>query len=86
MAKRQKKFLIVAIDYFTKWVEAEVLTTKIIKTRLEALKEQWADKLPGVLWDYRTTPRSPTGQTPFTLALCCEAVIPVEIGMVSLRI
>lgn len=59
---------------------------KITKTRLEALKGQWADELPRILWAYRTTPRIPTGETPYTLAFGCEAVIPVEIGMVSLRI
>ena len=27
LGKKQLKFLIVAIDYFTKWVEAELVTT-----------------------------------------------------------
>ena len=27
MAARQLKFLVVGIDYFTKWLEAEALTT-----------------------------------------------------------
>lgn len=59
---------------------------KIIKTKLEASKGQWADELSGVLWAYRTTPRSPTGETPFPLAFGCKAVIPVEIRIASLRI
>lgn len=59
---------------------------KIIKTRLEASKGQWSEELPRVLWAYRITPRSPTGETPYALAFNCEAVGPIEIGMTSLRI
>ena len=134
-ALRQLKFLVVGIDYFTKWVEAEPLATiteksirsfvwrniicryvipgvlvsnngkqfnnsafkdfclklgiknhysspahpqangqvevtnqtllKIIKTRLKGAKGIWPDELPSVLWAYRTTVRTPTGETPF---------------------
>ena len=134
-ALRQLKFLVVGIDYFTKWVEAKPLTTiteksirtfvwkniicrygiprvlvsdngkqfdngafksfcselgiqshysspahpqvngqvevtnrtllKIIKTRLEGAKGIWPDELPSVLWAYRPTARTPTGETPF---------------------
>ena len=31
IAMRQLKFLIVGIDYFTKWVEVEALATIIVK-------------------------------------------------------
>ena len=132
---RQLKFLVVGIDYFTKWEEAETLATiteknirsfvwrnficrygiprvlvsdngrqfdnnafrdfcselniknhysspalpqangqvevtnwsllKIIKTRLEGAKGIWPDELLSVLWAYRTTTRTPTGETPF---------------------
>ena len=148
MAVRQLKFLVVGIDYFTKWVEAEALATiskknirnfvwrhiicrygipkvlisdnekqfdnsafkdfcselgiknhysssahpqangqvevtnqsllKIIKTRLEGAKGIWPDKLPSVLWAYRKTTRTPTGETPFRLAYGSEAVIPAK--------
>ena len=135
LGKGQVKFLLVAIDYFTKWVEVEVLATiteariqnfvwkniicrfripltiildngrqfdsqgfrdfclglgiknqfsspghpqtngqtemtnrtllKIIKTKLDDAKGTWPDELPNVLWAYRTTARTPTGETPF---------------------
>ncbi|XP_050280380.1 uncharacterized protein LOC126721382 [Quercus robur] len=153
---RQMKFLVVGIDYFTKWVEAEPLAKitqqnvknfvwknivcrfgvprvlvsdngrqfdntpfrefceqlgmknhysspshpqangqaevanrsllKIIKTRLEGAKGIWPDELPGVLWAYRTTARTPTGETPFKLAYGSEAVIPAEVHMTSHRV
>ena len=35
-----------------------------IKKRLEKKKGKWPDELPIVLWAYRTTPRSSTGETP----------------------
>ena len=38
-----------------------------------------------VLWAYRTTVRALTGETPFKLAFSTEAIIPVEVGVSSLR-
>jgi len=153
--KRQVRFLLVAIDYFMKWVEAEELATiteakvqnftwsnivcrfriprtiildnsrqfdshefrsffsslgiknkysspghpqangqtkvtnrtllKIIKAWLVGAKEAWLEELPRVLWAYRTTARTLTGETPFNLTYGIEAVIPVEVGLTSLR-
>ncbi|KAL2254676.1 UNVERIFIED_CONTAM: Retrovirus-related Pol polyprotein from transposon [Sesamum indicum] len=154
-ARAQKKFVIVAVEYFSKWVEAEAVSKitegeainfiwkniicrfgiprilisdngtqfqgrKIIawlhelkiqqnftavghpqsngqtevtnrtilqhlKARLSS-KAEWSDELPGVLWAYRTTPRTSTGETPFSLVYGSEAVIPAEIGEESQRI
>ena len=153
--KRQMKFLLVAIDYFTKWVEAEALAIitetkvqnfvwknivcrfgiprtiisdngrqfdsqafrsfcsnlgirnkysspghpqangqtevtnrtllRLIKSRLVGAKGAWPEELPNVLWAYRTTTRTPTGETLFNLTYGTEAVIPVEVGLTSLR-
>ena len=38
---------------------------KIIKTWLEGAKGIWPDELPSILWAYRTTARTPTGETSF---------------------
>ena len=59
---------------------------KIIKTRLERAKGIWPEKLPSVLWTYRTTVRTPTGETPFRLTYRNEAVIPAKIGLISYRV
>ena len=39
-----------------------------------------------MLWAYRTTHKSTTQETPFTLAFGTEAVAPVEVGLKSPRI
>ncbi|XP_055961912.1 uncharacterized protein LOC130015570 [Mercurialis annua] len=152
----QKKFLIVAVDHFTKWLEVEAVSTiteariwdffwrqivcrfgkpralvtdngkqfncrafkefcndlhidlrftsvvhpqsngmtevtnrtilKGLKARLGEFDRQWLEELPKVIWAYRTTPRAGTGDTPFSLTYGCEAMIPVEIGMPTLRV
>ncbi|KAL2248189.1 UNVERIFIED_CONTAM: Retrovirus-related Pol polyprotein from transposon [Sesamum indicum] len=56
-----------------------------LKTRLES-KGSWVDELPGVVWAYRTTPRTATGETPFCLVYGTEAIIPAEIGEESQRV
>ena len=59
---------------------------KIIKTLFEGAKGIWPDELPSVLLAYRTTTRTPIGETPFRLAYKSEAVIPVKIGLTSFRV
>ena len=58
----------------------------MIKTRLKGAKGVWSDELLGVLWAYRTTVRTPTGETPFKLAYGSEAVIPAEVHMANHRV
>ena len=56
---------------------------KIIKTQLEGSRGIWPKELPSVLWAYRTTARTPTGETPFQLTYGSEAVIPAKVGLTS---
>ena len=62
---------------------------KIIKTtlkrRLDALKGRWAAELPLILWSYRTTARTATGETPFSMTYGTEAMIPAEVKVPSFR-
>ncbi|XP_075670093.1 uncharacterized protein LOC142639840 [Castanea sativa] len=58
---------------------------KIIKVRLEEAKGAWPEELPNVLWAYRTTVRTPTGETPFGLTYGTKVVIPIEVGVTSMR-
>ena len=42
--------------------------------------------MPSILWTYRTTAKSPTGETSFRLAYGSEAIIAAEVGLTSYRV
>ncbi|GJZ42311.1 reverse transcriptase domain-containing protein [Tanacetum coccineum] len=56
-----------------------------IKARLDQGSKNWVEEVPHVLWAHRTMIKTSNGDTPFSLTYGTEAVIPVEIGMPSLR-
>jgi transposase InsO family protein len=56
-----------------------------IKARLDKHKGRWVEELSHVLWAHRTTIKSSTGDTPFSLVYGTEAVIPAEIWMPTIR-
>ena len=60
-----------------------LLTT--LRKRLHSTKGKWVEELPRVIWAYRTTSRKPTEVSLFTLTYGMEAIIPIEIGMPTLR-
>ncbi|GKB45338.1 reverse transcriptase domain-containing protein [Tanacetum coccineum] len=113
-AQGKAKFLIVSIDYFTKWIEAKLVATitgnqvkkfasvkhpqtngqveranrslgEGIKARLGEDNKNWVEEVPHVLWAHRTMIKTSNEDTPFSLTYDTEAVIPVEVGMPSLR-
>ncbi|XP_070042997.1 uncharacterized protein [Nicotiana tomentosiformis] len=69
-ASNGHRFILVAIDYFTKWVEAasyKVVTKKVVADFVR---------------DFRTS----TGATPYLLIYGTEAIILAEVEILSLRI
>ena len=46
----------------------------------------WLEKLPFALWAYRTSFRTSTGATQYSLVYGMEAMLPVEIKMGTLRV
>ena len=46
----------------------------------------WLEKLHFALWDYRTSFRTSTGATPYSLVYGMKVVLPVEIEIGSLRV
>ncbi|XP_028120009.1 uncharacterized protein LOC114317468 [Camellia sinensis] len=56
-----------------------------VKKRLEHAKGKWVEELPHMLWAYRTTARRSTGETPYSLTYGMEAIIPLEVGLPTLR-
>ncbi|GJS13205.1 reverse transcriptase domain-containing protein [Tanacetum coccineum] len=127
-AQGKVKFLIVAIDYFTKWIEAKPVATitgcqvkkfirdnivcrfelprEIISDNMKQFRDNpfkdwceklnirqrlgednrnWVEEVSHVLWAHRTMIKTSNEDTLFSLTYGTEAVIPVEIGMPSLR-
>ncbi|KAI5323558.1 hypothetical protein L3X38_032630 [Prunus dulcis] len=82
-APAKKDMMIVTTDYFTKWIEAEALSSTkkadverfIWKKRLKSAERKWVDELPRVLWAYHTNKIKSTGKTSFSLAYGTEAII-----------
>ncbi|XP_058775661.1 uncharacterized protein LOC131649933 [Vicia villosa] len=77
-ASNGHRFILVAIDYFTKWVEAV--------SYANVSKQDWHEMLPFALHGYRTSVRTSTGATPFSLVYGMEAILPVEVEIPSLRV
>ena len=60
-------------------VEAANKNVKQILSKMVKTYKDWSEYLPFALWGYRTTTRTATGQTPFSLVYGSEAVLPIEI-------
>lgn len=56
-----------------------------LKKRLDNAKGRWSEEVAQVLWSYHTTPHLTTQETPFKLVYGSDAVIPVEIGELTIR-
>jgi hypothetical protein len=67
-------------------VEAANKTIKSILERTTQSARNWHEQLPLALWGYRTSIRTPTGATPYSLVYGMEAVLPIELEVPSLRV
>ncbi|KAM2139646.1 hypothetical protein ACFX1Q_011526 [Malus domestica] len=59
---------------------------RTLKTSLDKAKGCCSEFVPQVLWSYRTSYRTLTGETPFSLAFGTEAVVPVELEQATFRV
>nr|KYP56070.1 Gypsy retrotransposon integrase-like protein 1 [Cajanus cajan] len=82
VAKGQVKFLLVAVDYFTKWIEAEPLAC-ISSTNVQ--KFVWRNLVTRFSIPYAIVSDNGLQETPFRLTYGVDAMIPVEIGEPSFR-
>ncbi|XP_064979374.1 uncharacterized protein LOC135620371 [Musa acuminata AAA Group] len=67
---------------------AEVTNRSILdglKRRVSAARSSWTDELPSVLWALRTTPKTATSESPYSLTFGTEAVLPPEVAIATLR-
>uniref|UniRef100_A0A2N9ERQ0 Uncharacterized protein n=1 Tax=Fagus sylvatica TaxID=28930 RepID=A0A2N9ERQ0_FAGSY len=58
----------------------------LLKKVVECSKRDWHERIGEALWAYRTTYRTPTQATPYSLVYGVEAVLPLERQIPSLRI
>ena len=59
---------------------------KILKKSLSKNKREWDDKMIEALWAYRTTYKTATKATPYSLVFGVEAILPLEVELPSLRV
>ncbi|XP_028060408.1 uncharacterized protein LOC114264016 [Camellia sinensis] len=59
---------------------------KILKNMVDKNKKAWHEKLQEALWAYRTSHRTPTQATPYSLVFRGEAVLLLEVQIPSLRV
>ncbi|KAG8476462.1 hypothetical protein CXB51_033312 [Gossypium anomalum] len=67
-------------------VEAANKNIKKIVGKMAETYKDWHEKLPFALYAYRTSVRTSTGTTPFSLVYGMEAVLPIEVEIPSLRV
>ncbi|GAU23956.1 hypothetical protein TSUD_183550 [Trifolium subterraneum] len=67
-------------------VEAANKNIKKIVQKMVVTYKDWHEMLPFALHGYRTSVRTSTGATPFSLVYGTEAVLPVEVEIPSMRV
>jgi hypothetical protein len=75
------RYIIVAVDYFMKWVEVMPTFDNTGKATTS-----WHTMLFSPLWAYRTSIKYATGFTPFRLVYGLEAILPIECEIPSLKL
>ncbi|XP_077242529.1 uncharacterized protein LOC143883048 [Tasmannia lanceolata] len=67
-------------------IEAANKNIKATISKMTETYKDWLNKLTYALWAYRTSIKSSTSVTPYSLVYGMEAVLPVELRILSLRI
>ncbi|XP_075074223.1 uncharacterized protein LOC142161936 [Nicotiana tabacum] len=81
-SSKGQMYILAATDYFSKWAEVVPLKEKVVAKN----KRDWHEKIGKALWAYRTTFRTATQVTPYSLVYGVEAVLPLEQQIPSLQI
>eukprot|EP00253_Pinus_taeda_P023674 PITA_23674 len=96
---RQRSYIIVCIDYLTKWAETKAIkaaTEEKVEVTNRALEviltkvvsssiKDWADRLVEATWAYNTTWKTATSFTPYELVYEKRALLSIEFEYNTLR-
>ncbi|GKD64020.1 reverse transcriptase domain-containing protein [Tanacetum coccineum] len=81
------KYIIVVIDYVSKWVEAQALHNSDARVVMERAtkkygvvhRKEWSYKLDDALWAFRTALKTPLETTPSRLVYGKACHLPIEL-------
>nr|GEW79963.1 reverse transcriptase domain-containing protein [Tanacetum cinerariifolium] len=78
LSSKGNKYILVAVDYLSKWVEAKALPTNDTRVVVKFLKSLFS-RFDDALWAFSTAYKTPIGCTPYKLVYGKSCHLPIEL-------